>query len=258
MKILKNILLLFTLTVFLISCGDSDDNMDVDPTCSDSIQNQDETGIDCGGVCAPCPTCTDGIQNQNETGIDCGGACAPCSTSTCTDGIQNQDETGIDCGGVCAPCSTSPTCADGILNGDETGIDCGGSCDPCDVAFSEHITCLINDATFEANLVLGFDDLTTLEFQSDQSQERQLFFVLPSGIAEGTYELVNNPGFSAEYKELFGGEYTTESGSITVTNNNTAEAELSGSFEFTAVAYEFGTPVDTVVVTDGSFGVEYF
>ena len=24
-------------------------------TCSDGIMNQDETGIDCGGVCAPCP-----------------------------------------------------------------------------------------------------------------------------------------------------------------------------------------------------------
>jgi hypothetical protein len=26
------------------------------------------------------PTCTDGIQNGNETGVDCGGSCAPCST----------------------------------------------------------------------------------------------------------------------------------------------------------------------------------
>ncbi len=26
----------------------------------------------------PLPTCTDGIQNQGETGIDCGGPCAPC------------------------------------------------------------------------------------------------------------------------------------------------------------------------------------
>ena len=25
-------------------------------------------------------TCSDGIQNQSETGIDCGGECAPCST----------------------------------------------------------------------------------------------------------------------------------------------------------------------------------
>lgn len=47
-------------------------------TCNDGIQNQGETGIDCGGPCAPCPTCNDGIQNQGETGIDCGGPCQPC------------------------------------------------------------------------------------------------------------------------------------------------------------------------------------
>ncbi len=53
------------------------------------------------------PTCSDGIQNQGETGVDCGGPCAPCATATCSDGIQNQGETGVDCGGPCAPCSTS-------------------------------------------------------------------------------------------------------------------------------------------------------
>jgi hypothetical protein len=47
-------------------------------TCTDGIQNQGETGIDCGGPCSPCPTCSDGIQNQGETGIDCGGPCQPC------------------------------------------------------------------------------------------------------------------------------------------------------------------------------------
>ena len=62
----------------------------------------------CGG--APTPTCTDGIQNGDETGVDCGGSsCAPCNTPpTCTDGIQNGDETGVDCGGSsCAPCQTA-------------------------------------------------------------------------------------------------------------------------------------------------------
>jgi uncharacterized protein YjdB len=44
-------------------------------TCTDGIQNGDETGIDCGGSCQACPTCSDGIQNGNETGIDCGGSC---------------------------------------------------------------------------------------------------------------------------------------------------------------------------------------
>ncbi len=39
---------------------------------------------------APTPTCTDGIQNGDETGVDCGGSsCAPCNTggSGCTNGI---------------------------------------------------------------------------------------------------------------------------------------------------------------------------
>ncbi|MFO0762686.1 MAG: hypothetical protein U0359_39980, partial [Byssovorax sp.] len=29
------------------------------------------------GVCQP-PTCTDGVQNGNETGMDCGGVCKAC------------------------------------------------------------------------------------------------------------------------------------------------------------------------------------
>lgn len=65
------------------------------PTCSDGIQNQGETGIDCGGPCTPCssgPSCSDGIQNQGETGIDCGGPCAPCSSGGCND-IANIDAT---------------------------------------------------------------------------------------------------------------------------------------------------------------------
>ncbi len=48
------------------------------PSCFDGIMNQDETDIDCGGVCVACPppeTCFDGIMNQDETGIDYGGVC---------------------------------------------------------------------------------------------------------------------------------------------------------------------------------------
>jgi hypothetical protein len=49
-------------------------------SCVDSIQNQGEGGIDCGGPCATaCATCNDGIQNQGETGLDCGGPCASCA-----------------------------------------------------------------------------------------------------------------------------------------------------------------------------------
>ncbi len=100
-------------------------------SCTDGVQNGNETGIDCGGPdCPACPTCSDGIQNGDETGVDCGGTCIPCSS--CNDGVQNGDETGVDCGGsVCPAC---PTCTDGVQNGDETGVDCGGSCTPCSTA----------------------------------------------------------------------------------------------------------------------------
>ena len=38
------------------------------PTCSDGIQNGDETGVDCGGSCAPCQTgCNDNLVNVSIT-----------------------------------------------------------------------------------------------------------------------------------------------------------------------------------------------
>ncbi|MEL6923973.1 MAG: M43 family zinc metalloprotease, partial [Bacteroidota bacterium] len=92
------------------------------PTCSDGIQNGDETGVDCGGpdcpACPPAPTCTDGVQNGSETGVDCGGPdCPACPVEpTCDDGVQNGNETGVDCGGPdCAPCDTGGGCTDVTL-----------------------------------------------------------------------------------------------------------------------------------------------
>lgn len=83
------------------------------PSCYDGVQNQGETGIDCGGPCPVCqqlPSCYDGIQNQNEEGVDCGGPCDACVFEpTCFDGVQNQGETGVDCGGPCAACKELQT-----------------------------------------------------------------------------------------------------------------------------------------------------
>ncbi len=119
-------------------------------TCFDSIKNQDEKGVDCGGSCKPCPTCSDKTQNQGEEGIDCGGPCSLCPT--CSDLIKNQDETDIDCGGVCSPCLANmscqthrdcqsfacsdnicqeATCSDLKRNQGEEKTDCGGPCTPC-------------------------------------------------------------------------------------------------------------------------------
>ena len=60
-------------TTFTVTAGE--DRCYFVATCSDGVQNGNETGIDCGGPdCDVCPTCDDGIQNGDEEGVDCGGS----------------------------------------------------------------------------------------------------------------------------------------------------------------------------------------
>lgn len=124
-------------------------------TCTDGVENQDETDVDCGGaMCDPC-----GVGLRCGTGSDCttgncdGGTCAAV-TASCTDGTRNGTETDVDCGGSCSPCGNGSmcavpgdctsgycnhgtcvplgTCADGARTGEETDVDCGGpACDAC-------------------------------------------------------------------------------------------------------------------------------
>ncbi len=61
--------------------------------CSDGLQNQGETGVDCGGPCAACASCFDGVQNQDETGVDCGGATCP----SCAGPIGGVTNPGLSC-----------------------------------------------------------------------------------------------------------------------------------------------------------------
>lgn len=98
---------------------------------------------------AATPTCSDGVQNGNETGIDCGGADCPACES-CSDGIQNGQETGIDCGGP--DCAACPSCDDGVQNGGETGIDCGGP---------DCLECPTGCVATEATLILVLDNYPT-------------------------------------------------------------------------------------------------
>jgi len=145
----------------------------VTATCNDSIKNQDETDVDCGGSCGKC---FNGKSCINDS--DCfSGYCDPetkicMNKPSCNDGIKNQDETDVDCGGSCSKCSTGrtcntdsdclsnycydgicriPTCNDGIKNQDETDVDCGGSCGKC----SENKHCKSNYDCKSKNCVNG-------------------------------------------------------------------------------------------------------
>ena len=83
-KIFLLTLILTSFTLIYTSCKRHHDFKDITSkqgTCTDGIQNQDETSVDCGGVCGACQSCTDGIKNGTETGVDCGGAsCSTCNS----------------------------------------------------------------------------------------------------------------------------------------------------------------------------------
>jgi hypothetical protein len=136
------------------------------PTCSDMLKNQNESDLNCGGVCPQCddgkfcnghndcrslrcgtdgrcaaPRCGDTVKNGSETDIDCGGGCPDkCKDyRTCADNVDC--ESGV-CGFTSGPGGNPkfqalrlicypPNCIDEVKNGAETGVDCGGGCPGC-------------------------------------------------------------------------------------------------------------------------------
>ena len=54
-------------------------------------------------TCVDPPSCTDGIQNQDESDVDCGGVCPPCSSGSACTG-PDDCESGLCQNGVCLEC----------------------------------------------------------------------------------------------------------------------------------------------------------
>ncbi|KAI8471296.1 MAG: hypothetical protein J3K34DRAFT_235982 [Monoraphidium minutum] len=152
------------------SCGE--------PSCSDTVQNGDETDIDCGGTCAPCPDGRTCLGN-----LDCLSERCSSGTCSCGDGQMNGDETDIDCGGSCLPCADGkscsadmdcqsmvcdptderclkPSCQDTIQNGNEAGVDCGGmTCPRCSSKYDcpSRIAIYTNDVSNLQPLLINLD-----------------------------------------------------------------------------------------------------
>lgn len=121
-------------------------------TCTNTLKDGDETGVDCGGSCGN--TCEEGDSCQSD--FDClGEYCVEgrCIPAKCDDQRTNGDETDLDCGGLsCTRCDLDkacehsndcisgfcdvkttkmckiPSCTDGSANGNESDVDCGTSC----------------------------------------------------------------------------------------------------------------------------------
>ncbi len=93
-------------------------------TCTDAVKNQNETDVDCGGVCKGCDIGDGCLIDEDCENDNCqDGTCSPYDHESCIDGRQNQDETDVDCGGeTCDPCANGLGC--------ERYTDCvSGFCD---------------------------------------------------------------------------------------------------------------------------------
>ncbi|HLG24943.1 MAG TPA: hypothetical protein VI564_08485 [Candidatus Nanoarchaeia archaeon] len=79
-------------------------------TCTDSIKNQGESDIDCGGPCSGCPNLKSCNENSDCESSSC--SFGICLLDTCTDGKLTTDESDIDCGGPCPlKCSEGQGCS---------------------------------------------------------------------------------------------------------------------------------------------------
>lgn len=83
-------------------------------------------GVCTGGMCAE-PACDDTVRNDGETDVDCGGPCdAKCADEKgCA--VHDDCQSGVCWVGECQ----KPTCTDGTWNGDEKDIDCGSGAPGC-------------------------------------------------------------------------------------------------------------------------------
>ncbi len=106
-------------------------------TCSDGVKNQNETDVDCGGICTKCENGSGCVVGSDCVSGNCSSGTCESLGASCDDGVQNQDETDIDCGGQkCDGCAEGKRCnADGDCQGGMSCQDgaCGGGCVPqCD------------------------------------------------------------------------------------------------------------------------------
>jgi len=97
--------------------GASSDDTPAPLTCSDGVQGEDETDVDCGGSCDPCDNgqgCM--VAEDCSSGVCEGGVCL---LPSCGNGSIEAGET-CDDSGESATCNvdcTAAACGDGVLNG---------------------------------------------------------------------------------------------------------------------------------------------
>ena len=88
-------------------------NLAVCATCSDGIRNQDETGVDCGGVCPPYgESCGNGNCNGSENCSNCPGDCGACPPPLVCQQSHDTGCGGLNANGYCPSTHVGRICND--------------------------------------------------------------------------------------------------------------------------------------------------
>ena len=162
----------------------------------------------------PCH-CYNGYNDEDETGIDCGGSCPKCTTTNpwlCMNRKHDADtgEEGVDCGGPCPQrCEDLPPCANCKKDPDELMMDCGGSCGSCydvldEIILTSTAQLYTNNNTYSPGPmrpnIMAFNKITAKDATSVKSGQTIIF------ITEEEGKIVLLPGFHAER----GSSFTTQ------------------------------------------------
>lgn len=103
---------------------------DSGPSCNDGIKNQNEEGIDCGGICPACSSCTDGLMNGDEEGVDCGGSCRTSCEQKCDPECNDKNLCTEDLcvNGKCVYTPIVPCCGNFVCESSESYETCPADC----------------------------------------------------------------------------------------------------------------------------------
>ena len=120
-------------------------------------------------------------------------------------------------------------------------------------SFSIHFTAKFNNVSYVATSVTTNINYTWIVISGAKGSESLGIFV-PQDATTGTYDC----NWIGDYCILYTsatGNYSIESGSVTITKNDVAGKILSGTFN--CILTKISLPADTLNVTQGSFSVKY-
>ena len=230
------------------------------PSCTDKVQNGDETDVDCGG--GTCPACVDGELCSKDA--DCvSKVCDPktgkCAKPSCTDKVQNGTEIGVDCGGPCPP---PPTW---YLDGDGDKVGAGTGTKACTAPSSKHVQVTGDCNDKSATIYPGApdkwgdcvdQDCDGIDFTVGDGSAGSLTVTTATTVASFSTTLTASASAGAvSITVANAGGF--KAGSLLMIRTASGSSTLTGTWELAKVAAVSGTTVTLATGLNNAYSISY-